>query len=64
MTEDGQRRQAGGTLRDGTQLWEPGVVRDLEALTLRVWNPDVRPFIDEALRCHGAGAQRAAVVTT
>jgi hypothetical protein len=40
------------------------VVRDLEALTLRVWNPDVRPFIDEALRCHGAGAQRAAVVTT
>ena len=39
-------------------------MRDLEALAVRVWNPDVRPFVDEALRCHDAGAQRASVVAT
>ena len=44
--------------------WHAGGRRDLEALAVRVWNPDVRPFVDEALRCHDAGAQRVAVVAT
>ena len=39
-------------------------MRGPEALAVRVWHPDVRPFVDEALWCHDAGAQRAAVVAT
>ncbi|MGO9179865.1 MAG: hypothetical protein ACLQHS_11485 [Candidatus Limnocylindrales bacterium] len=46
------------------RLCHAGFVRDLEALAVRVWNPDVRPFVDEALRYHDAGAQRASVVAT
>lgn len=38
-------------------------MRDLESLAARTWNRDIRPFVDEAVRCYNAGAFRAAVVT-
>ena len=39
-------------------------IRDLESLAAEAWQDDARSFVDEAIRCHRAGAQRAAVVTT
>ena len=39
-------------------------MRGPEALAVRVWHPDVRPIVSEVLRCHDAGAQRAAVIAT
>ncbi|GAA1264161.1 hypothetical protein Psi02_76280 [Planotetraspora silvatica] len=37
---------------------------DLEGQMHHVWNPDVRPLIQEALRCYNAGAVRAAIGQT
>lgn len=37
---------------------------DLELLSARVWNPDIRPLVDEALRCYNAGAVRSCIVAT
>ncbi|GAT68786.1 hypothetical protein PS9374_04451 [Planomonospora sphaerica] len=37
---------------------------DLEGHLHRVWNPDVRPVMEEALRCYTAGAIRASIAQT
>ncbi|MEU8205822.1 hypothetical protein [Streptosporangium sp. NPDC049046] len=37
---------------------------DLEGQIHRVWNPDVRPLMEEALRCYHAGALRAGIGQT
>ena len=39
-------------------------VVDLEVQVNRVWNTDVRPTVQEAWRCYGAGAYRACIVLT
>lgn len=40
-----------------------GGMRDLGELVTSTWSRDVRPLIEEALRCYNAGAYRAAIVT-
>ncbi|MFI7048933.1 hypothetical protein [Streptosporangium sandarakinum] len=37
---------------------------DLEGQIHRIWNPDVRPLMEEALRCYHAGAFRAGIGQT
>lgn len=39
-----------------------GRVRDLGELVAGTWSREVRPLIEEALRCYNAGAYRAAIV--
>jgi len=39
-------------------------VLDLEGQIHRIWNPDVRPLMEEALRCYNAGAIRAGIGQT
>ena len=41
-----------------------GGVIDLQASVGRVWDGDVRPLVDEAVRCYNSGAARAAIATT
>ncbi|WP_111167315.1 hypothetical protein [Spongiactinospora gelatinilytica] len=37
---------------------------DVENLISQVWNPGVRPLVEEAWRCYNAGATRACIATT
>jgi hypothetical protein len=39
-------------------------MRDLESLIPKVWNRDVRPFVEEAYRCYATGAIRACIALT
>jgi hypothetical protein len=39
-------------------------MRDLETLVEATWNRDVRPFVDDALRCYNAGAFRSSIVAS
>jgi hypothetical protein len=39
-------------------------VFDLEEQVTRVWNPDIRPQVDEAFRCYSTGAARACITLT
>ncbi|MFI9552727.1 hypothetical protein [Nonomuraea endophytica] len=41
-----------------------GVMADVESLIGQVWDPDVRPLVEEAWRCYNAGAIRACITTT
>ncbi len=38
------------------------MIRDIESQLNRVWDDEVREFLEEALKCYGAGAYRGAVV--
>ncbi|BCN51960.1 hypothetical protein RE9425_03500 [Prescottella equi] len=37
---------------------------DLERQLGQVWNPDIRPLVDEAVRCYNSGAMRASIAAT
>jgi hypothetical protein len=43
---------------------EVRIMRDLESLIPKVWNRDVRPFVEEAYRCYATGAIRACIALT